>query len=108
MQTKYKTMLAGMTKKRVGRPKKTAKDPWYLYILKCIDGSFYTGVTKDLDRRIKMHNNGTASRYTRSRRPVHLIYQEQCIGRAMALTRECAVKSLPKKKKMDLVKMKGL
>ncbi|MBI4367853.1 MAG: GIY-YIG nuclease family protein [Candidatus Omnitrophica bacterium] len=87
-----------------GRPKK--KENWFLYMLECCDGSLYTGVTKDLQRRLKMHNDGKASRYTRTRRPVRIIYQEPCGNRTRALVRECAVKALPKKKKEQLAKNK--
>lgn len=76
---------------------------WVLYILRCSGNTFYTGVTKDLERRLKMHNNGKASRYTRVRRPVELIYKEDCGSRARALTREYQVKALSRKEKEDLV-----
>ena len=49
---------------------------WFIYILRCADGSLYTGITKDLDRRLEQHNAGTASRYTRGRLPVIIEYQE--------------------------------
>ena len=76
---------------------------WFLYILRCRNGTFYTGVTKDLKRRLKMHNDGKASRYTRARRPVKLIYHENCASRAQALVRECKVKALSRKEKEQLV-----
>ncbi len=78
-------------------------EPWFLYILQCQNDSFYTGVTKDLERRLKMHNDGKASRYTRARRPVEMIYHEDCASHAQALVRECQVKALPRKKKEQLV-----
>ena len=78
-------------------------DPWFLYILRCNDGSLYTGITKDLLRRLKMHNEGRASQYTRTRRPVELLYQETCPSRSQALIRECRVKALPRKKKEALI-----
>lgn len=83
--------------------RKKPKDKWLVYILECNDGSFYTGITKDLDRRLKMHNDGKASRYTRIRRPVELRYQEICFGRAASLIRECQIKSLPRNKKEELI-----
>ncbi len=92
-------MLAGMQKKR--RRKKS--EPWFLYILECSDGSFYTGVTKDVDRRLSEHNAGKASKYTRLRLPVRLRYTEKCAGRTEALVRECQVKALPRAKKEALV-----
>lgn len=103
MKTKYRKML-NIMKEKEDAGQVADCDEWLLYILECNDGSFYTGVTKDLKRRLKMHNKGNASRYTRSRRrPVELIYSEQCAGRAQALKRECSVKSLTREKKEMLV-----
>jgi len=76
---------------------------WILYILRCQNDTFYTGVTKDLGRRLKMHNEGKASRYTRARLPVELIYYEDCASRAQALARECEVKALSRSEKEQLV-----
>ena len=103
MRPLYKRMLEGMKekeKRRRGRPK---KDPWFLYILRCGDGTFYTGITNDLERRLKMHNTGKGARYTRTRRPVEIIYRESLKSRTQALVRECAVKALPRKSKEALV-----
>jgi putative endonuclease len=80
-----------------------AKEAWYLYILRCANDTFYTGVTKDLDRRLKMHNAGTASKYTRTRRPVEMVHSEKCGSRAKALVRECKVKALSRPEKEKLV-----
>jgi predicted GIY-YIG superfamily endonuclease len=74
-----------------------------VYIIECSDGSFYTGITNDLERRQQQHNEGTASRYTRSRRPVILRYQEVCESRSQALIRECSLRLLNRKEKEDLV-----
>ena len=101
MRSKYKRMLKRMQEKE-GRNVKSKK-PWFLYILKCSDNSFYTGITNDLERRLKMHASGRASHYTRTRGPVELLYQEPCATRTQALVRECAVKALPRKKKEELV-----
>jgi putative endonuclease len=76
---------------------------WSLYILSCCDGSFYTGVTTDIDRRFREHEGGRASRFTRTRRPVVLVYQETCGSRSQALSRECAVKSMGRHGKEELV-----
>lgn len=76
---------------------------WFLYILECSDGSLYTGVTKNIERRLAQHNAGTASKYTRVRRPVTLKYIEECGTRAQALVRECGVKELPRSDKLDLI-----
>jgi predicted GIY-YIG superfamily endonuclease len=81
----------------------TAEQPWFVYILECSDGSFYTGITNDLERRQQQHNDGTASRYTRSRRPVILRYHETCQSRSEALIRECSLRLLTRKEKEQLV-----
>ena len=76
---------------------------WSLYILECRDGSFYTGVSTDIDRRFREHQKGTASRYTRTHPPVSIVYHEECGSRSAALSRECAVKSLSRADKEELV-----
>jgi putative endonuclease len=81
----------------------TAEPPWFVYIIECSDGSFYTGITNNLERRQQQHNDGTASRYTRSRRPVVLRYQETCKSRSEALIRECSLRLLTRKEKEQLV-----
>ncbi len=91
-----------MARKLKSKRKKSGREPWFLYILECNGGTFYTGVTKDLERRLKMHNSGKASRYTRVHLPVKLLYHEICKNRTEALIRECAVKALPKSKKAEL------
>jgi predicted GIY-YIG superfamily endonuclease len=78
---------------------------WFLYIVRCADGSLYTGITNDVPRRSKQHNAGTASRYTRSRLPVNLIYQESQPSRSVALKRELAVKSMSRKEKESLIRL---
>jgi len=103
MHPTYKKMLQGLQKKKkISRREKTRGD-WFLYILKCCDDSFYTGITKDLERRLKMHQTGKASRYTRVHRPVEMVYHEKCGDRTQALVRECEVKEWPRKKKEALV-----
>ena len=83
----------------LAKKKKGASGLWYLYVLQCSDNTLYTGITNDLGRRIKQHNNGTASRYTRSRLPVTLAYQERCRGRSNALKKEYAMKQLSREEK---------
>ena len=103
-------MLERMREKaKTGPLPKKRKVKWYLYILKCADLSLYTGITKDLERRFKMHSEGKAARYTRPRRPLEMVYRETCRSRTEALTRECLVKALPKAKKLALIasEMKG-
>ena len=119
MHPTYKRMLAGLEKKaksgdrhsvtacpltrKKSARKKTATDEWSLYILKCRDGTFYTGITNNLERRLKMHQDGKASRYTRTRGPVEMLYSEKCGDRSSALIRECEVKEWPRTKKAALV-----
>ncbi|OGW69144.1 MAG: hypothetical protein A2036_00195 [Omnitrophica bacterium GWA2_50_21] len=91
-----------MQEKEKNKPRRK-RDKWFLYVLECNDGSFYTGITNNMDRRLQAHQEGKASKFTRTRRPVKLLYQESCAGRTAALVRECAVKSLPRKKKEKLV-----
>ncbi len=76
---------------------------WTLYLLRCGDGTLYTGVTTDLRRRLAEHRKGVASRYTRSRLPVTLVYSEACGGRSTALRREAAVKRLSRAAKERLI-----
>ncbi len=80
---------------------------WYLYLLECNDGTVYTGITNNLERRLQEHNNGTASRYTRSRLPVKLLYQEQCKSRSSALKKEYGIKELSRKEKQEYIKLKA-
>ncbi len=75
----------------------------YCYILECADGSFYTGWTTDLDRRVKAHNAGRGSKYTRLRRPVQLVYTERLPDRSAAQKRELAIKRMPRAKKIQLI-----
>lgn len=80
------------------------RNDYYVYILECSDGSFYTGITTDLVRRVAAHNAGRGARYTRSRRPVRVIYAEPAGDRAAAARRERAIKRLPRAAKEDLVR----
>lgn len=74
----------------------------YCYILECSDGTYYTGWTTDPERRLAQHNKGTGARYTKTRRPVKLVYLEEQADKRSALKRERAIKALPRKKKMEL------
>ncbi|MCZ6828030.1 MAG: GIY-YIG nuclease family protein [Gammaproteobacteria bacterium] len=79
---------------------------WQVYLLRCADGSLYTGVATDVGRRLQQHNgelNGGA-RYTRSRRPVTLVWQAGCESRGEALQREAEIKSLTRAQKTELIK----
>lgn len=77
---------------------------WWIYILKCKDESLYTGITTDLERRFDQHNKGTASRYTRTRTPVKMVYTEMVNDKSSALKREYAIKQLTRAEKLDLIK----
>lgn len=77
---------------------------WVVYILRCGDGSLYTGITNDLERRIAAHRAGTASRYTRTHRPVRLAYQESAADRSAALRREAVIKRLKREAKLTLLR----
>jgi predicted GIY-YIG superfamily endonuclease len=87
--------------------KRTKTKKWLLYMLACKDNTLYTGITNDLERRVKQHNEGTASRYTRSRLPVRLLYHEPCRGRSQALKKEHAMKQLSRKKKDEYIRDHG-
>ena len=79
----------------------------YAYIVQCVDGSFYAGWTLDLDRRLQEHNDGSSkTKYTRTRRPVKLIYVEEFDTRAKACQRESQIKLLSRKQKIELIKSK--
>jgi predicted GIY-YIG superfamily endonuclease len=80
-----------------------AEGCWLVYLLRCDDGTLYTGITNNLPRRLEKHNAGTASRYTRSRLPVVLVYQEVQATRSLALKRELAIKSISRKAKQLLI-----
>ena len=85
--------------------KKPSSDPWFVYILRCADGSLYTGITNDVKRRCRQHNDGTASRYTRSRRPTTLVWQEEQPNRSSALKREAAIKAMTRRDKLALIRL---
>ena len=76
---------------------------WYVYILQCADGTLYTGITNNLDRRLKAHNAGTASKYTRTRRPVMMVYQEEEESKGEALRRELQIKAMSRQQKKALL-----
>lgn len=76
---------------------------WYVYMLRCGDGSLYTGSTTDVERRLREHQEGTGARYTRSRPPVTLAYAEEAPDRSAAQRREAAIKKLPRAQKLKLI-----
>jgi len=77
---------------------------WYCYLLRCADGTLYCGITNDLDKRLAAHNAGTASKYTRVRMPVKLVFVEECGDRSAASKREMEIKGLKRADKLALVK----
>lgn len=83
-------------------PQTVAPSRWYCYLLACADGTFYAGITTDLARRLAQHSEGSASRYTRARRPVRLVYSEPHPDRSCATRRERQLKALPKAAKEAL------
>ncbi len=76
---------------------------WVLYILECGDGTLYTGITDDLERRLKAHAVGKGAKYTRGRGPLTLRYQESCEDHGAALRREIAVKRMTRAQKLALI-----
>ena len=77
---------------------------WMVYLLRCRDGSLYTGITNNLARRLAAHRAGTASAYTRARGPVRLVYREPVPDRGAALRREAAIKRLTRQAKLELIR----
>jgi len=77
--------------------------PWFVYILRCSDRTLYTGITVDLEHRLEAHQLGAAAKYTRSRRPVSLLYQERQHDRSSALKREAALRRLGRTGKLAVI-----
>ncbi|MBM7623937.1 GIY-YIG nuclease family protein [Sporohalobacter salinus] len=75
----------------------------YVYILRCADKTLYTGYTTDLDRRVKEHNQGKGAKYTRGRRPVELVYNEEYDTRSKAQKKEYEIKEYTRQKKLSLI-----
>ena len=79
---------------------------WYLYILRCGDGTLYTGITTDVEKRLEAHRSGKGAKYTRGRSPLELIYREECGSHSDALKRELTVKKLSREQKEMLLRKK--
>lgn len=81
-------------------------DAWCVYLLRCADGTLYTGVARDLSRRLRQHNGELAggAAYTRGRRPVSLLWSEGCADRSSAQQREAAIKALSRAQKLALIR----
>lgn len=80
----------------------------YTYMLRCRDASLYTGWTNDLEKRVDEHNKGKGAKYTKTRRPVELVYYEEFATKQEAMKREYAIKQLKREEKLKLIKEKGL
>lgn len=91
MNSKYLQMIRRMPSK--------GKREWSVYVLRCGDGSLYTGIAKDVQARFLKHQNGRGAAYTRSHLPIELVYQEHRFTRSKALIREAQLKRLPRHKK---------
>src|ERR1022692_3549830 len=89
LDKKYRRMLKTMSLTEAAE----APREWSVYIARCGDDSFYTGIAKDVTARLKQHNSGRGAAYTRSRRPVALAYAEPGLTRSQALSREAQIKS---------------
>jgi predicted GIY-YIG superfamily endonuclease len=92
-----------MSKKAL--PENNNDSIWKVYILRCADGSLYTGITNNLAARLDKHNKGTGAKYTRSRRPVSLVYSEDVDDKSQALKREHSLKQLKRGEKEKLLSM---
>ena len=80
---------------------------WYLYMLRCGDGTLYTGITDDVARRLAAHRAGKGAKYTRGRGPLELVYTEELSDKGDALRREIAVKKLSRAGKEELIRQSG-
>lgn len=80
---------------------------WFVYVVRCRDGTLYTGITRDVEARLAKHNEGRGARYTRGRGPVALFHQERKSSQAAALRREAAIKALPRERKLELAEEVG-
>ena len=77
---------------------------WFVYMLRCGDGSLYTGITDDVPHRLEVHRAGKGAKYTRGRGPLELVYQEEVADKSAALKREYAIKKLRREEKEQLLK----
>ncbi|WP_125708172.1 GIY-YIG nuclease family protein [Companilactobacillus zhongbaensis] len=81
---------------------------YFVYMLLCADGTFYTGTSNDVKKRVQTHNKGKGAKYTKVRRPVKLLYQEKLTDKSAALKREAAIKKLSRYQKEKLLKSNGI
>ncbi len=95
MKNRYLTMIQAI--------KSRGRKEWTVYILRCGDGSLYTGIAKDVQARIKQHSEGRGATYTRTRLPVELLYLQEGFTRSQALVREAQIKAMPRYKKEEII-----
>ena len=98
MKPRYKRMLESLAGGPAAGPKE-----WEVYLVRCKDGSLYTGIAKNAEDRVQKHNDGKGAAYTRSRRPVRLVHREEGFTRSEALVREARIKTLPRRGKESLL-----
>jgi len=79
------------------------REPWFVYLARCADGTLYCGIAKDVDARIADHDAGKGARYTRGRGPLEVLYVQRCAGKGAALSLEHAIKQLPRADKLALL-----
>ena len=79
------------------------EETWFIYILRCADGTLYTGIAPDVEKRLQKHNEGKGAKYTRGRTPVELVYREEHPTRAEASKREYQIKQLSRAEKLALI-----
>ncbi len=80
----------------------TRENLYYVYMLRCADDTIYTGITTDLERRVRVHNDGKGAKYTRTRTPVELVYSEPFESKSEALKREWQIKKLSRSEKLQM------
>lgn len=78
-------------------------NPWWVYVVRCGDGTYYTGISPDVEKRIALHNEGRGAKYTAGRRPVQLVYSEELTNRSAASRREAEIKKLSRVQKEALI-----
>ena len=82
----------------------TMGNQWFVYILRCSDGTLYTGITTDVEKRFAAHSSGKGAKYTRGRGPLELVYCDECGDHSAALKREVQIKKLSREEKEKLIK----
>ncbi len=82
----------------------TMGNQWFVYILRCSDGTLYTGITTDVEKRFATHSSGKGAKYTRGRGPLELVYCDECGDHSAALKREAQIKKLSREEKEKLIK----